>query len=78
MDQLFGLRHRGGDRFVVSLGDLRAPPMLCRPYGAYIYWGILSPTGVNTPAYVLAPYGLIMSLRISTPTRFGGYVIRRR
>ena len=42
--------------------------MLCRPYGAYIYWGILSPTGVNTPAYVLAPYGLIMSLRISTPT----------
>ena len=31
-------------------------------------WGGAPSTGVDTPAYVLAPYGLIMSLRISTPT----------
>ena len=41
--------------------------MLCRPYGANILV-VTSSTGVNTPAYVLAPYGLIMSLRISTST----------
>ena len=33
-----------------------------------IYWGI-SPTGVDTPAYTLTPYGLIMHLgdRFSPP-----------
>ena len=35
--------------------------------GLYIL--VVTPsTGVNTPAYALAPYGLIMSLRISTST----------
>ena len=36
-------------------------PMLCRPYGAYI-WGVCPRTGVDTPAYALAPYGLINSI----------------
>ena len=41
--------------------------MLCRPYGANILV-VTSSTGAHAPAYALAPYGLIMSLRISTPT----------
>ena len=41
----------------MSLRGYTPPPILCRPIGAYILGGT-SLTGVNTPAYVLAPYGL--------------------
>ena len=37
---------------------LSLPAMLCRPYGAFI-WGVYPRTGVDTPAYALAPYGLL-------------------
>ena len=43
--------------YVVSLRGYTPPPMLCRPIGAYILGGT-SLTGVDTPAYALAPYGL--------------------
>ena len=51
---------------MVSLGDLRAPTMLCRPLGAN-HNNTPYTTGVDTPAYTLTPFGLIISLRISLP-----------
>ena len=37
---------------------LSLPAMQCRPYGAFIS-GVYPRTGVDTPAYALAPYGLL-------------------